>query len=221
MTLTLEFYKRNYIEGLFLSSGIIKSPDHTMEQLMRVAKTLRQEHGFAGYIHLKTDPGGHPLADRAGGAVRRPHVDQSGAADSGKPEAPGAGKERRHHPHRDGPDARAHRRGQGGTPPLLAGRAEHADDRRRRRHHRRDGAETTRHALRQLRAAAGLLFRLQPDPGGQRGAAAQAAAAAAREPAVPGRLAAALLRLHRATRSRPAARTACWTWRSIPSWPGR
>src|SRR6185369_3696776 len=55
VTLTLEFYKRNYIEGLFLSSGIIKSPDYTMEQLMRVAKDLRAK-GFAGYIHLKSIP---------------------------------------------------------------------------------------------------------------------------------------------------------------------
>lgn len=55
--LTLDFYKRNYIEGLFLSSGIIRDSDYTMEQLVRVAKTLRQEHGFRGYIHLKTIPG--------------------------------------------------------------------------------------------------------------------------------------------------------------------
>jgi putative DNA modification/repair radical SAM protein len=55
--LTLEFYKRNYIEGLFLSSGIIQSPDYTMEQLIQVAKTLRQIHKFGGYIHLKTIPG--------------------------------------------------------------------------------------------------------------------------------------------------------------------
>ncbi len=54
--LTLAFYRRNYIEGLFLSSGIIRSPDYTMEQLMLVAKTLRSAHGFSGYIHLKTIP---------------------------------------------------------------------------------------------------------------------------------------------------------------------
>src|SRR5206468_1258574 len=55
--LTLEFYKRNYIEGLFLSSGIIQSPDYTMEQLIRVASLLRSEHRFGGYIHLKAVPG--------------------------------------------------------------------------------------------------------------------------------------------------------------------
>ena len=55
--LTLDFYKRNYIEGLFLSSGIIQSPDYTMEQLVAVAKSLRSQHHFGGYIHLKTIPG--------------------------------------------------------------------------------------------------------------------------------------------------------------------
>jgi putative DNA modification/repair radical SAM protein len=55
--LTISFYRRNYIEGLFLSSGIFKSPDTTMERLVRVARTLREEHNFNGYIHLKTIPG--------------------------------------------------------------------------------------------------------------------------------------------------------------------
>jgi putative DNA modification/repair radical SAM protein len=54
--LTLDFYRRNYIEGLFLSSGIIRNPDYTMEQVVRVARTLRVDHQFRGYIHLKTIP---------------------------------------------------------------------------------------------------------------------------------------------------------------------
>jgi putative DNA modification/repair radical SAM protein len=54
--LTLDFYKRNVIEGLFLSSGIIQTPDYTMEQLIEVARQLREEHHFRGYIHLKTIP---------------------------------------------------------------------------------------------------------------------------------------------------------------------
>lgn len=54
--LTLDFYKRNYIEGLFLSSGIIRDSDYTMEQLVEVARCLREDHKFAGYIHLKTIP---------------------------------------------------------------------------------------------------------------------------------------------------------------------
>lgn len=55
--LTMNFYRRNYIEGLFLSSGIFKSADFTMERLMRIVKKLRTEERFFGYIHLKTIPG--------------------------------------------------------------------------------------------------------------------------------------------------------------------
>ncbi len=54
--LTLDFYKRNYIEGLFLSSGVIRSPDDTMGEMVEIARRLRIEHRFAGYIHLKTIP---------------------------------------------------------------------------------------------------------------------------------------------------------------------
>lgn len=55
--LTINFYRRNYIEGLFLSSGVLKSPDYTMESLLQVVKKLRREHHFNGYIHLKVIPG--------------------------------------------------------------------------------------------------------------------------------------------------------------------
>ena len=54
--LTLDFYRRNVIEGLFLSSGIVRTPDYTMEQVIEVARRLREEHHFRGYIHLKTIP---------------------------------------------------------------------------------------------------------------------------------------------------------------------
>jgi putative DNA modification/repair radical SAM protein len=65
--LTLEFYKRNYIEGLFLSSGIIQSPDYTMEQLTEVARQLRLVHHYNGYLHLKVVPGAdEALVDAAG-----------------------------------------------------------------------------------------------------------------------------------------------------------
>jgi putative DNA modification/repair radical SAM protein len=65
--LTIDFYLRNYIDGLFLSSGIIQSADYTMEQLILVAKTLRQKHQFRGYIHLKTIPDAAPeLIEEAG-----------------------------------------------------------------------------------------------------------------------------------------------------------
>ncbi len=67
VTLTLDFYRRNYIEGLFLSSGIIQTPDYTMEQLVAVARALREEHRFGGYIHLKAIPGASAaLIDEAG-----------------------------------------------------------------------------------------------------------------------------------------------------------
>lgn len=65
--LTLSFYRRNYIEGLFLSSGIIRSPDYTMAELVRVAETLRLQNDFRGYIHLKLIPGAsQELIERAG-----------------------------------------------------------------------------------------------------------------------------------------------------------
>ena len=78
--LTLSFYRRNYIEGLFLSSGITKSSDHTMEQMVEVARILREEHDFRGYIHLKTIPEADPglihqaglLADRVSINVELP-----------------------------------------------------------------------------------------------------------------------------------------------------
>lgn len=70
--LTMEFYRRNYIEGLFLSSGILDTPDHTMEQIYKTLYQLRNEHRFNGYIHVKAIPGASPsliemtgfLADR-------------------------------------------------------------------------------------------------------------------------------------------------------------
>ncbi|MBY4892862.1 putative DNA modification/repair radical SAM protein [Rhodobacteraceae bacterium N5(2021)] len=70
--LTIEFYRRNYIEGLFLSSGVIRSPDATMSDMVQIARRLRQEENFRGYIHLKTIPDAAPeliaeaglLADR-------------------------------------------------------------------------------------------------------------------------------------------------------------
>lgn len=65
--LTIEFYRRNYIEGLFLSSGVVCNPDYTMERLVRVAKDLRLVHKFNGYIHLKSIPGAsRELVNEAG-----------------------------------------------------------------------------------------------------------------------------------------------------------
>jgi putative DNA modification/repair radical SAM protein len=67
VSLTLAFYKRNYIEGLFLSSGIIGSSNYTMEQLVEVARCLREDHDFRGYIHLKTIPDADPELVRQAG----------------------------------------------------------------------------------------------------------------------------------------------------------
>ncbi|RDI36974.1 putative DNA modification/repair radical SAM protein [Gluconacetobacter liquefaciens] len=67
VNLTLEFYRRNYIEGLFLSSGIIRSPDQTMSDMVCIVRTLRETHGFRGYIHLKTIPDAAPELIREAG----------------------------------------------------------------------------------------------------------------------------------------------------------
>jgi putative DNA modification/repair radical SAM protein len=84
--LTLNFYRRNYIEGLFLSSGIIRSGDYTMEQLVLVAKKLREEHDFRGYIHLKLIPEADPklvaeaglYADRLSANIELPRDEAMG-----------------------------------------------------------------------------------------------------------------------------------------------
>jgi putative DNA modification/repair radical SAM protein len=82
--LTLGFYRRNFIEGLFLSSGIIRSPDYTMEQLAEVARLLREEHQFRGYIHLKTIPDAAPeLIERAGRHADRLSVNIELPSDNG------------------------------------------------------------------------------------------------------------------------------------------
>ncbi len=65
--LTIEFYRRNYIEGLFLSSGVVKTPNHTMQMLTKVAQDLRKIHNYNGYIHLKSIPGASPEMVREAG----------------------------------------------------------------------------------------------------------------------------------------------------------
>jgi putative DNA modification/repair radical SAM protein len=82
--LTLVFYRRNYIEGLFLSSGIVKSSNHTMEQLVEVARLLREEHDFRGYIHLKTIPEADPeIIAQAGLYADRVSINVELPTDSG------------------------------------------------------------------------------------------------------------------------------------------
>lgn len=73
--LTINFYRRNYIEGLFLSSAVVKSPDHTMELIIRAVQLLREQYRFNGYIHIKAIPGASSaLIERAGGYVDRMSV---------------------------------------------------------------------------------------------------------------------------------------------------
>ena len=82
--LTLSFYRRNYIEGLFLSSGIVKSSNHTMEQLVETARIQREEHDFRGYIHLKTIPEADPeLVHQAGLYADRVSINVELPTDSG------------------------------------------------------------------------------------------------------------------------------------------
>jgi len=92
--LTLAFYRRNYIEGLFLSSGIIHSSNYTMEQIVEVARSLREDHDFRGYIHLKTIPDADPELVRQAGA----HADRV----SINVELPTAGGLKRLAPEKDG-----------------------------------------------------------------------------------------------------------------------
>ena len=133
--LTLDFYKRNYIEGLFLSSGVIKSADFTQEEMNRVAKTLREVHDFRGYIHLKLVAGCSPglaaeaglYADRLSVNIERRHASPPRAREEG------GGHQARH-----GHGAARHR----GRQPdqshrpqrreIRARRPEHPDDRGRR-----------------------------------------------------------------------------------------
>ncbi|WP_339646708.1 putative DNA modification/repair radical SAM protein [Jannaschia helgolandensis] len=81
--LTTEFYRRNYIEGLFLSSGVLRSSDYTMEEMVRIAEKLRAQ-GFRGYIHLKTIPDASPeLIERAGLAADRLSINVELPTDAG------------------------------------------------------------------------------------------------------------------------------------------
>lgn len=82
--LTIEFYRRNYIEGLFLSSAVEHSPDATMERIIKVLKLLRQTYGFSGYIHVKAIPGADPmLIERAGLLADRMSVNIELATEKG------------------------------------------------------------------------------------------------------------------------------------------
>ena len=170
--LTLGFYKRNYIEGLFLSSGIIRDGDYTMEEMVRVARTLREIHDFRGYIHLKLIPEAQPGPGRRRrrstptGVSINIELPRDDSLDAWRrrrtPAAHQAGHGRGAARHR-GAVARRARKAEAAA--LRPGRPVDPDDRRRRRRHAT--ARSWRAARRSTAAtaAAGLLFRLQPDPG--------------------------------------------------------
>ena len=80
-TLTMEFYRRNYIEGLFLSSGVLKSPDYTMELLYATLFKLRKECNFQGYIHVKSNSRSQSGADKTGWLFGGSNERESGTSD--------------------------------------------------------------------------------------------------------------------------------------------
>ena len=233
--LTLDFYRRNYIEGLFLSSGIIRSPDYTMEQVVRVARELREDARLPR-LHPPQD---HPrsLARTAGRSrpLRRPPFHQHRDAARAVAEAPRAREGLRRHPPRHGPDARADRRGArrrghrppprrgGRRPALRPGRPIHADGGRRRRGRRPRRARHQRQPLRLLPPQARLLLRLLAHPRRLAPAAAATAAACSASTASTRPTGCSASTASSSTRSWPAPgrAAACSTSAWTPSSPGR
>ena len=207
VALTLDFYKRNYIEGLFLSSGIIRNGDYTMEQVIEVARSLREDHTFAGYIHLKTIPDASPdllalagrYADRLSINVELPT--ETGLAklapEKKLPDIRAAmgnlrwrideGKQAR----RDATKLKAKppRFAPAGQSTQMIVGADAAND--------GDILRTSSQSVRQLSPAPRLLLGVQSDSRCVVETAAAGAAAGTRASAVSGRLAAALLRVRR------------------------
>ena len=134
--LTIEFYRRNYIEGLFLSSGVVRDPDYTMERMVRVARDLRTRAPFQRVHPSEEHSRCQPRTGGRGRTLRRPHERQHRNPDRTQPAIVGSRQElRKHlppdelHPAGGAPE----RRGAYALPPcapLRSCRAEHADDRR-------------------------------------------------------------------------------------------
>jgi predicted DNA-binding helix-hairpin-helix protein len=157
--LTLDFYKRNFIEGLFLSSGIIRSADYTKELVIDVARKLREEHHFRGYIHLKTIPEVSPaLIEMAGRYADRISINIDAAHAAGAHETRAGRKPRTHagsdgsHPRCSSPSrcARGPRRTCPRTWPGIS------PDRRQVSPHRADGSPSTGLSCRRRRSPRGL-----------------------------------------------------------------
>ena len=178
--LTIDFYRRNYIEGLFLSSGIIRSADYTMEQVVSVARKLREEHHFRGYIHLKTIPEADDAliaeagkyADRLSINIEMP-LENSLAKFAPEKDVRAIRRTMgRLRLKLDEAQENNQSRHEGKAAALCACRPEHADDHRRGCGQRQNHPRHQRQSLRLLPAQARLLFGLQPDPGRQPRAAA-------------------------------------------------
>ena len=199
--LTLAFYKRNYIEGLFLSSGIIRSSNYTMEQLVEVARQLREVHDFRGYIHLKTIPDADPElvrqagvhADRISINVELPTEQGLGrlAPEKSATQIEGAMRDMKGAID-DGKDARkkyksAPRFAPAGQSTQMIVGADAADD--------GDIVLKASQLYDRFSASPSLLQRLLPNSRRQRSAAAAASAADARTPPLSVRLADAILRV--------------------------
>ena len=144
--ITMEFYRRNYIEGLFLSSGVVRNPDYTMERLTAIARDLRTIHRFNGYIHLKSIPGcSQELLNEAGRYADRMSVNiEIPKEESLKLLAPEKGRQ-------EEISSRS---------PFRTSRTIHADDRRRYKRDRQGHPHDVIHTLRTAHHAACLLFRL-------------------------------------------------------------
>ena len=203
VNLTLDFYRRNVIEGLFLSSGIVRSPDYTMEQVIEVARRLREDHDFRGYIHLKTIPDASDelvlkagrYADRLSVNIELPTADslqalapekESGAIKRSMARiklqlddhADGTRSAPRSLPSAPPKAARPPRFAPAGQSTQMIVGADASDD--------RTILQTSGHAVRRLPPQARLLLRVQPDPACVAGPAAARRAADARAPALPG-----------------------------------
>ncbi|GJM70367.1 hypothetical protein HMSSN036_25830 [Paenibacillus macerans] len=135
--LTINFYRRNYIEGLFLSSGIMRNPDYTTEQLIRVLELLRRKYHFGGYIHVKAIPGADPALISPVGPAGRPDEREHRTAFTGQPAPVSPGQKQGSDPEADDRDPAGHSGEQHRSrqipprSPVCAGRTKHPDDRRR------------------------------------------------------------------------------------------
>ncbi len=152
VTLTLDFYRRNCVSGLFLSSGIIRSADYTMEQLVEVARLLREVHEFRGYIHLKTIPDADPaLIEKAGRYADRLSVNIELPTDLSlqtlAPEKDVSSIKQAMQTIYTGEQNRAQR---AAIAALCPGRAKHANDRRCRRYRRQHHPAQRAVAVQQL-----------------------------------------------------------------------